>query len=179
MTAPVLYGIETSEVDDGTMHPVEQLWTPGEDAVENGFIVHRGFHVTGLDVPTGDYLYPIAFLVFGHQKWADMVEAAAAYMDRVDGWRNLHLYPGDDQHAFEQALAARLTEHRESLGSDPAPRTLLSLGPLALTILVVQVHGWELDVRSGYLPHDTLGSSQPLRAAAEADENNLGGWIAE
>ncbi|MBT1183919.1 hypothetical protein HET69_07790 [Streptomyces sp. CJ_13] len=36
MTATTLYEIESSEGDDGTTHPTEQLWTPGEDAVENG-----------------------------------------------------------------------------------------------------------------------------------------------
>lgn len=39
MTAPSLYEFDG---DDGTMHPAEQLWTPGEDAVENDFIAHRG-----------------------------------------------------------------------------------------------------------------------------------------
>ncbi|MFJ9634745.1 hypothetical protein ACIRU8_44360 [Streptomyces sp. NPDC101175] len=96
MTASALYKIETSEGDDGTMHPVEQLWTPGEDAVENGFLAHGKLHVTGLDDPSDDHLYPVAFLVLGHQKWADVIEAGAAYMSRVHGSRNLHLYPGDD-----------------------------------------------------------------------------------
>ncbi|MEU3064135.1 hypothetical protein [Streptomyces subrutilus] len=96
MTAPALYEIETSEGDDGTPHPVEHLWTPGEDATENGFLTHRGLHVTGIDDATDDHLYPVAFLVLGHQRWADTIEAAAAYMARVHGWRNLHLYPGDD-----------------------------------------------------------------------------------
>ncbi|MGW2689503.1 hypothetical protein ACWC6I_40880 [Streptomyces sp. NPDC001414] len=91
-----LYEIETSEGDDGTMHPAEQLWTPGEDAVENGFLAHGDLRVTGLDDPTDDHLYPVAFLVLGHQKWADVIEASAAYMSRVHGWRSLHLYPGDD-----------------------------------------------------------------------------------
>lgn len=95
MTA-ALYEIETSEGDDGTMHPVEQLWTPGEDAVENGFLAHSGLHVTGLDGSADDHLYPVAFLALGHQRWADTIEAAAAYMSQVHGWRNLHLYPGDD-----------------------------------------------------------------------------------
>ncbi|WP_437112443.1 Imm49 family immunity protein [Streptomyces cinnamoneus] len=40
--------------------------------------------------------------------------------------------------------------------------TLLPLGPIALSALAVQVHGWELDVRSGYLPH---GLSAGWRAA--------------
>ncbi|MFC5721075.1 immunity 49 family protein [Streptomyces gamaensis] len=82
----------------------------------------------------------------------------------------------DDERAFEQALVARLTEHRESLGSDPAPRTLLPLGPLALAVLAVQVHGWELGVRSGYLPHGILGSPRALRVTADGDENDLGNW---
>ncbi len=93
--------------------------------------------------------------------------------------RLLRVLLDDDQHAFEQALIARLTEHRESLGSDPAPRTLLPLGILAVAALAVQAHGWELDVRSGYLPHGLLGSPRALREAADAGENGLGGWAAK
>ncbi|GHF69161.1 hypothetical protein GCM10010218_58170 [Streptomyces mashuensis] len=74
--------------------------------------------------------------------------------------RLLRVLLEDEQHAFEQALAARLTEHHERAGADPAPRTLLPLGPLALASLAVQVHGWELGVRSGYLPPALLGSPQ-------------------
>ncbi|MFF3488712.1 hypothetical protein ACFYXC_36395 [Streptomyces sp. NPDC002701] len=96
MTAPALYEIEASEGDDGTMHPVEQLWTPGEDATQNGFLAYSGLRITGIDDPTDDHLYPVAFLVLGHHKWADVIEAAAAYMFRIHSWRNLHLYPGDD-----------------------------------------------------------------------------------
>ncbi|MEV5982858.1 hypothetical protein [Streptomyces sp. NPDC052114] len=97
MTTDALYEIETSEGDDGTMHPVEQLWSPcADDAADNGFITHRGLHITGIDGPTEDDLYPSAFLVLGHQKWVDIIEAATAYMARVHDWRNLHLYPGDD-----------------------------------------------------------------------------------
>jgi hypothetical protein len=65
MTTTSLYDLVTSEGDDGTMHPAEQLWTPGEDAVENGFIVHRGMHVTGIDDPTDDHLYPVGFVCLG------------------------------------------------------------------------------------------------------------------
>ncbi|MFJ1550653.1 hypothetical protein [Streptomyces sp. NPDC088246] len=32
MTTTALYEIETSEGDDGSAHPVECIWTPGEDA---------------------------------------------------------------------------------------------------------------------------------------------------
>lgn len=96
MTTP-LYEIETHEADDGTMQPAEQLWTPtAEDATDNGFIVHRSLHVTGIDDLTDDHLYPVGFVVLGHQRWADIIGAAAAYMSRIHGWRNLHLYPGDD-----------------------------------------------------------------------------------
>ncbi|MFD7234910.1 Imm49 family immunity protein [Streptomyces syringium] len=86
---------------------------------------------------------------------------------------------GDDRPAFEQALVTRLTEHRQSLGSDPAPRTLLPLGPLALAALAVHVHGWELNIRTGYLPHSILGSPQALQEAVAADGNGPGGWAAE
>ncbi|MFE9404797.1 hypothetical protein ACFYNY_24030 [Streptomyces sp. NPDC006530] len=33
MTIPALHEIETSEGDDGTMHPAEQLWTPCADGM--------------------------------------------------------------------------------------------------------------------------------------------------
>ncbi|MFF3766376.1 immunity 49 family protein [Streptomyces sp. NPDC001922] len=85
----------------------------------------------------------------------------------------------DDQHAFEQALVSRLVQHGESLGADPDPRTLLPVGALALAALAVQVHGWELGVRSGYLPHDLLGSTDALERAADGDTNQLGLWGAK
>ena len=85
----------------------------------------------------------------------------------------------DDQYTFEQSLAARLVEHRESLGPDPAPRTLLPLGALALAALAVQVHGWELGVRSGYIPHGMLGSPEALQQAADTNRNDLGYWTAK
>ncbi|WP_327278618.1 hypothetical protein OG609_45660 (plasmid) [Streptomyces sp. NBC_01224] len=92
-----LYEIETSEADDGSRHPVECLWIPSsEDALDNGFIGRRGLYATGIDDVDKDHLYPVGFITLGHQKWADIIDAAAAYMARVHGWRNLHLYPGDD-----------------------------------------------------------------------------------
>ncbi|GHE56284.1 hypothetical protein GCM10018785_26970 [Streptomyces longispororuber] len=95
MTAPALY--ETGSGRDGIMCPVEQLWTPyGQDAEDSGFVAHRGLYVTGIDDPTEDHLFPTGFLVLGHQRWADIIEAAAAYMSQVHSWRNIYLYPGDD-----------------------------------------------------------------------------------
>ncbi|CAM5661987.1 hypothetical protein [Streptomyces canarius] len=92
-----LYEIETSEGDDGAMHPAEQLWTPCADGTaDHGFIAHQDLFVAGIDGGADDDLYPVGFLVLGHQRWADIIEAAAAYMARTHGWRNLHLYPGDD-----------------------------------------------------------------------------------
>ncbi|MEW2286696.1 hypothetical protein [Streptomyces sp. NPDC047841] len=39
------------------------------DAVENGFIVHRGLHVTAIDDPTDDptddHLHPVGFVAHG------------------------------------------------------------------------------------------------------------------
>ncbi|MEV0604566.1 hypothetical protein AB0I82_35445 [Streptomyces sp. NPDC050315] len=97
MTAPTLYEIETSEGDDGTMHPAEQAWTPCADgAADHGFIAHQGLFVAGIDGGADDDLYPVGFLVLGHQRWADIIEAAATYMARIHGWHNLHLYPGED-----------------------------------------------------------------------------------
>ncbi|MFE2850149.1 Imm49 family immunity protein [Streptomyces lavendulae] len=84
----------------------------------------------------------------------------------------------DDQQAFEEALASRLNGYRDGLGEAPAPRTMLPLGPLALAALAVQVHGWQLGVRSAYLPQALVGSTDALARAAAAGENNLGGWVA-
>ncbi|MFI6730259.1 immunity 49 family protein [Streptomyces sp. R-74717] len=114
---------------------------------------------------------------------ADVRAEAARELDTAGSLtpdqRLLRVLLDDDQHAFEQALVARLIEHRESVGPDPAPRTLLPLGALALAALAVQVHGWELGVRSGYLPHGMLGSPEALRRAADAGENDLGYWTAK
>ncbi|GGN45374.1 hypothetical protein [Streptomyces fuscichromogenes] len=92
-----LYEIETSESDDGTLRPDEALWTPaGKDAVDHGFVVHRGLYVAGISSPADDRLHPQSFVALGHHKWSDLIEAAATYMDRVHGWRTLHSYPDDD-----------------------------------------------------------------------------------
>ncbi|WP_326647382.1 immunity 49 family protein [Streptomyces sp. NBC_01750] len=114
---------------------------------------------------------------------ADERAEAARHLDAAGpltpDQRLLRILLDDDQHAFEQALVARLIEHRESVGSDPAPSTLLPLGALTLAALAVQVHGWELGVRSGYLPHGMLGSPEALRRAADAGGNDLGYWTAK
>ncbi|KAB2337892.1 immunity 49 family protein [Actinomadura rudentiformis] len=71
----------------------------------------------------------------------------------------------DDQPAFERALAGRLVQHRESAAADAVPRSLLPVATIALAALAVQVHGWELGVRSGYLPEGLLRAPEgALRA---------------
>ncbi|MFB7404494.1 Imm49 family immunity protein [Streptomyces rubiginosohelvolus] len=64
--------------------------------------------------------------------------------------------------------------HRESVGPAPTPRSLLPLDTLALAALAVQVHGWELGVRSRYLPAELLGSPDTLHRAAESEPDNSG-----
>ncbi|AEY94256.1 hypothetical protein SHJG_p1125 (plasmid) [Streptomyces hygroscopicus subsp. jinggangensis 5008] len=77
-----LYEIETSEADDGTTVPAECFWTPSsEDAADNGFVDYRGLYVAGIGAPNGDDAYPGAFILLGHHKWADIIKAAAAFMD--------------------------------------------------------------------------------------------------
>ncbi|MFF8375668.1 immunity 49 family protein [Streptomyces sp. NPDC015661] len=88
--------------------------------------------------------------------------------------RLLRVLLDDDQAAFEHALVTRLVAHREHVDPDPAPRTLLPLDTLALAALAVQVHGWDLLVRSGYLPHGIVGGTDALRRAADTEQNNLG-----
>lgn len=69
-------------------------------------------------------------------------------------------------------MADRLDAYRGSVV--PAPRSLLPLDTLALAALAVQVHGWELGVRSGYLSAELLGSPDVLRRAAESEPDNSG-----
>ncbi|MFD9601804.1 hypothetical protein [Streptomyces sp. NPDC059970] len=59
MSTTTLYEIETSEGDDGSTHPAEQLWTPcAGDVADSGFVTHQGLYVTGIDDATDDHLYP-------------------------------------------------------------------------------------------------------------------------
>ncbi|MFE9636392.1 immunity 49 family protein [Streptomyces sp. NPDC006463] len=76
--------------------------------------------------------------------------------------RLLRVLLRDDQAAFEQALDERLAQHRASVGQDPAPRSLLPLGAITLAALAVQVHGWDLQIRSGYLPASLLKAPTPV-----------------
>ncbi|MEU2564869.1 hypothetical protein ABZ626_36895 [Streptomyces longispororuber] len=111
------------EGNDGATQPAEQLWMPGQAAVENGFITHSGLHVTGLDGPADDHPCPTAYLVLGHQKRADVIEAAAAYMAGVHGWRNLLLYPGDLRPGGAHPPHPARRSHPRSLLTAPAPGT--------------------------------------------------------
>ncbi|MGW7332053.1 Imm49 family immunity protein [Streptomyces sp. NPDC054840] len=82
--------------------------------------------------------------------------AAAARLDaagpQTPDQRLLRVLLDDGQPAFERALTNRLLEHRDSAGPAAAPRTLLPVTAVALAALAVHAHGWELKVRSGYLP---------------------------
>ncbi|MER6257059.1 Imm49 family immunity protein [Streptomyces sp. NPDC001584] len=86
--------------------------------------------------------------------------AAAARLDEAGtptaDQRLLRVLLDDDQPAFEQALAGRLLQHRDGAGPEAAARTLLPVTAVALAALAVQAHGWELTVRSGYLPTGLL-----------------------
>jgi hypothetical protein len=66
----------------------------------------------------------------------------------------------DDQAAFERALEERLVAHRESVGADPAARSLLPVGAATLAALACLAHGWQLGIRSAYLPEGLLAAPQ-------------------
>ncbi|MBM7167441.1 hypothetical protein JQK87_03205 [Streptomyces sp. G44] len=94
MTAPALYEIETSEGDDGTMRPIEHLWTPDHgDPKRLGFITHNGITITGYGAEDEP---PVGFIALGHHRWGHVIEAAAAYMAKIYNWRELHTYPHAD-----------------------------------------------------------------------------------
>lgn len=89
---------------------------------------------------------------------------AAEQLDRAGmlTWdqRLLRVPLDDDQVAFEQALRERLVAHRESVGTDPAARSLLPLGPVTLATLARLAHGWQLGIRSAYLPEALVSAPQ-------------------
>lgn len=66
----------------------------------------------------------------------------------------------DNQSAFEQALAHRLAQHREGAPPDATLRSLLPQKTIALAALAVQVHGWDLRVRSACLPPALLNAPE-------------------
>ncbi|MFB7171678.1 hypothetical protein ACFCYM_12750 [Streptomyces sp. NPDC056254] len=112
MTTTGLYEIETSEGDDDTPHPAEQVWKPCADGTaDHGFIAHQSLFVAGIDGAADDDPYPVGFLVLGHQRWTDVIEAAATYMARIHGWRNLHIYPGDDPSVFIPLIPRAVHTH--------------------------------------------------------------------
>ncbi|WP_251058450.1 MULTISPECIES: hypothetical protein [unclassified Streptomyces] len=120
MTTTALYEIETTVADDGTMPPAEQIWS-GEDAKAYGFLEYGRVHITGIGGSNDDEgVFPAAFVALGHQPWSEVIEAAAAYMDRVHGWRNLHLYPGDDPAELIPRIPRAVHTHAVIL-SHPGP----------------------------------------------------------
>ncbi|MGW0208359.1 Imm49 family immunity protein [Streptomyces sp. NPDC003233] len=74
--------------------------------------------------------------------------------------RLLRVLLDDDQSIFEQALAERLLEHRAGVGTDPAPRTLLTVRTAAVAALASLAHGWQLAIQSAYLPDSLLHAPQ-------------------
>ena len=74
--------------------------------------------------------------------------------------RLLRVLLDDDQAAFEQALQERLVAHRESAGADPAARSLLPVGAVMPATLARLAHGWQLGIRSAYLPEALVSAPQ-------------------
>ncbi|WP_329332765.1 immunity 49 family protein [Streptomyces sp. NBC_01352] len=50
--------------------------------------------------------------------------------------------------------------HRESVGADPAARSLMPLGAVTLATLACLAHGWQLGTRSAYLPEALVSVPQ-------------------
>ncbi|MEU4339481.1 Imm49 family immunity protein [Micromonospora lupini] len=75
--------------------------------------------------------------------------------------RLLRVLLDDDQPLFEQELRRRLMTYREGTSADPAVRSLLPVGAVTLTALAQLAHGWQLDIRSAYLPEALVSAPQP------------------
>ncbi|WP_306367984.1 Imm49 family immunity protein [Nocardiopsis sp. CC223A] len=86
------------------------------------------------------------------------LEAAVRAMDSAGKLSReqtlLRVLLNDNQSRFEDALADHLDRYRQEMGTapDPAPRTLLPVGVIAVVALAVQVHGWRVDPGSEYVP---------------------------
>ncbi|WCN05104.1 Imm49 family immunity protein [Streptomyces sp. M92] len=96
-------------------------------------------------------------------------EARARAAERLDeagalnaDQRLLRVLLDDDRPVFEQAMAERLLEHRAGVGPGPgpAPLTLLTVGAAAVAALASLAHGWQLGIRSAYLPDSLLRTPQ-------------------
>ncbi|MFB8043141.1 hypothetical protein ACFC8F_17845 [Streptomyces hydrogenans] len=117
MTATGLHDLVTSAGDDGTMHPAERIWIPGQDPAALGFTpVLGGLHITALPAPDADDGdHPALFLLCGRHRWATTIHAAALCMQRVHAWTRWCLYPGDDPDEaisrIPQAVHAHATIH--------------------------------------------------------------------
>lgn len=82
-------------------------------------IPHHGLYVTGIAAQNDDGLYPDRFIVLGHQRWADTIEAAAVYMARIHSCRTLHLYPATTLRSSPPHPVRR--PHARRLPTAPAP----------------------------------------------------------
>lgn len=80
-------------------------------------IPHHGLYVTGIAAQNDDGLYPDRFIVLGHQRWADTIEAAAVYMARIHSCRTLHLYPATTLRSSPPASRAPSTRTASSYGT--------------------------------------------------------------
>ncbi|MFC9734269.1 hypothetical protein ACFWGM_29745 [Streptomyces roseolus] len=98
MTITGPYDRATGPGDDGTMHPAEQIWNPGQYPSALGFTpVLDGLSIVGLPAPDADEgHHPALFVLLGHHRWATVIRAAALYMQRVHAWTRWCLYLGDD-----------------------------------------------------------------------------------
>ncbi|MFE7765186.1 immunity 49 family protein [Streptomyces sp. NPDC057438] len=74
--------------------------------------------------------------------------------------RLLRVLLDDDQATFERALQERLVMHREDTGPNPAARSLLPAGAITLAALAHLAHGWQLGLRSPYLPETLVSAPQ-------------------
>ncbi|MFI0967534.1 immunity 49 family protein [Streptomyces sp. NPDC021080] len=88
---------------------------------------------------------------------AEQLDAAGTL---TEDQRLLRVLLDDDRAAFEQALVERLEAHRASIGADPAARSLLPVGAVTLIALARLAHGWQLDIRSAYLPEALVSAPQ-------------------
>ncbi|MFJ2744861.1 immunity 49 family protein [Streptomyces sp. NPDC087440] len=84
------------------------------------------------------------------------LDAASASTPATPDQRLLRVLLDDDRPAFEAALTDRLVRLSTETPAAAPPRTLLPLLTIALTALAVQVHGWQLDLESHYLPESLI-----------------------
>ncbi|MFF7882778.1 AbiV family abortive infection protein [Streptomyces sp. NPDC020794] len=152
MTTTALYEIETAEAAEGTPHPVEQIWSPGEDAKEHGFLSYGGLYITGIGGSGDDDAYPAALrqlAAAAQGNAADLAAEARILLEasrfaRAHALATLALEELGKQALCHEALAGKLDERgfRQAWSNHLAKLERSRLEAILSASTVDRILGW-------------------------------------